>query len=245
LSPLSDENRPFAARLLLHADSHLLVFDKPAGLAVQDGSGVAMSLDRLLSAFARSNGKRPRLVHRLDRETSGLVIAARTQPAAAFLSQAFAERQVEKTYLAIVCGGAPSPPEGVIDRALHRTKVKGVDLVRPAREGEAAQSAVTHYRTLDAQGSAGLLLLQPETGRMHQLRAHLAAIGRPIFGDGKYGGLFKLAGVGAPRIMLHAWRLTVPHPEGGKRAFEAQPPPDLTATLTALGLKSMLLETVP
>src|SRR5512147_1359428 len=106
---LSDADIAYARALVIHEDAHCIAFDKPAGLAVQGGSGVTRSLEDLLAAFAKSNGKRPRLVHRLDRETSGVIVAARTKPAAAFLSEAFAGRDVQKTYLAVVCGGAPEP----------------------------------------------------------------------------------------------------------------------------------------
>src|SRR5437762_11932042 len=123
---LPPELRDHARSLLIHEDAHILVFNKPAGLAVQGGSGVARSLEDLLGAFAKSNGKRPRLVHRLDRETSGVIIAARTKPAAAFFSELFSSRYVYKTYLAIVCGGAPNsekygPAEGEITLRLRKS----------------------------------------------------------------------------------------------------------------------------
>jgi 23S rRNA pseudouridine955/2504/2580 synthase len=170
---------------LLHEDAHILVFDKPAGLAVQGGSGVTQSLELMLGAFAKSNGKRPRLVHRLDRETSGVIVAARTKPAAAFLSEAFAGREAKKTYLAIVCGGAPEPRDGQIDLALSKTNRRGLDIMEIDPKG---QQSLTRYRTLAGTSGAAVLELEPETGRMHQLRVHLAGIGRPIAGDGKYGG---------------------------------------------------------
>lgn len=223
-----------ARSLLIHEDAHVLVFNKPAGLAVQGGSGVKHSLEHLLGAFAKSNGKRPRLVHRLDRETSGVIVAARTKPAAAFLSEAFAGRDVRKTYLAIVCGGAPEPAEGEINLALMKSSRRGLDIMEIARDG---QTALTHYRTLVATPAAALLELNPETGRMHQLRAHLAAIGRPIAADGKYGGLFSLAGIEIPGLLLHAAALDIPHPAGGRRTFEAPPPPAFLQALKSLGLE--------
>lgn len=222
---------------LLHEDVHLLVFNKPAGLAVQGGSGVEQSLENLLQAFAKSNGKRPRLVHRLDRETTGLIVAARTKPAAAFLSEAFAKHDACKTYLAIVCGGAPQPPEGEIVFALKKASRRGLDIMETSPDG---QTAITRYRTLAAGPEAALLRLRPETGRMHQLRAHLAAIGRPIAGDGKYGGLFSLAGVAIPRLMLHAAALEIPHPGGGRRRFSAPLPIDFVEALKNLGLGEAL-----
>ena len=223
-----------ARSLLIHDDAHLLVFNKPAGLAVQGGSGVTRNLEDLLAAFAKSNGKRPRLVHRLDRETSGVIVAARTKPAAAFLSEAFAGRDVRKTYLAIICGGAPEPAEGEINFALKKSSRRGLDIMEIARDG---QTALTRYRTLAATPAAALVELNPETGRMHQLRAHLAAIGRPIAADGKYGGLFSLAGVEIPSLLLHAAALDIPHPAGGRRTFKAPPPPVFLQALKSLGLE--------
>lgn len=219
---------------ILHEDRQVIAVDKPAGLATQGGSGVAESLEDLLAERVRP-GRKVRLVHRLDRETSGVLIAAKTQPAAAFLSAAFAERRVEKTYLAIVCGGAPAPAEGVMDAALVRAPGKP-DLMRIARAGEAGLAALTPYRTLSAAPAAALLELAPETGRMHQLRAHLAHLGRPIGGDGKYGGLFSLGGHPVERLMLHAWKLTAPHPEGEALQLTAPPPAEFTALAAGLGL---------
>ncbi|MCL4714922.1 MAG: RluA family pseudouridine synthase [Hyphomonadaceae bacterium] len=237
--PSYREQDDYARSLLLHEDAQLLVFSKPAGLAVQGGSGVQRSLEDLLAAFAKSNGKRPRLVHRLDRDTSGVIVAARTKPAAAFLSAAFAGRDVRKSYLAIVCGGAPEPAQGVIDLPLKKAARKGLDVMEIARPGETgAQAALTRFRTLSATNAAALVELEPETGRMHQLRAHLAAIGRPIAGDAKYGGLFSIAGAAVGRLMLHAAALDLPLPQGGRRRFEAPPPDDFADLLSLLGLEA-------
>lgn len=233
--PLSPELGDYARSLLIHEDSAILVFNKPSGLAVQGGSGVERSLEDLLAAFAKSNGKRPRLVHRLDRETSGVIVAARTKPAAAFLSEAFAGRDVKKTYLAIVCGGAPDPAEGDIDKPLQKVSRRGLDIMEIAPAGQAAR---THYRTLSATPAVALVELEPETGRMHQLRAHLASIGRPIAADGKYGGLFSLGAVSVPGLMLHAAALDIPHPEGDRRLFQAPPPAAFQETVRSLGLEN-------
>jgi RluA family pseudouridine synthase len=237
-NPLPPEQRDHARSLLIHEDAHILVFNKPSGLAAQGGSGVERSLEDLLAAFAKSNGKRPRLVHRLDRETSGVMVAARTKPAAAFLSQAFADRDVKKSYLAIVCGGPPDPRDGEIDKALRKISRQisrqGLDIMEIAPSG---QAALTRYHTLGATEVAALVQLEPETGRMHQLRAHLASIGHPIAGDGKYGGLFTLGGVAVGRLMLHAGALEIPHPLGGRRRFEAPLPGAFQETLRSLGLE--------
>lgn len=235
--PLSPKDAAFARSLLIHEDAAVLAFNKPAGLAVQGGSGVERSLEDLLGAFAKSNGKRPRLVHRLDRDTSGVIVAARTKPAAAFLSAAFAGRDVHKTYRAIVCGGAPDPRAGEIGLPLKKSSRRGLDIMEIASPGDkAGQAALTRYRTCAATSAAALLELEPETGRMHQLRAHLAAIGRPIAGDGKYGGLFSLGGFAMPGLMLHAAALDIPHPDGGRRRFEAPPPEAFENIAAALGL---------
>lgn len=233
--PLSPEDATFARSLVLDEDATLIAFNKPSGLAVQGGSGVTLSLEDLLAAFAKSNGKQPRLVHRLDRDTSGLIIAARTKPAAAFFSEAFARRDVKKTYLAIVCGGAPTPETGEVALALKKSSRKGLDIMEVAKDG---QAALTRYRTLAATPEAALLELLPETGRMHQLRAHMAAVGRPIAGDGKYGGLYRIGGTDIPRLLLHAAALDVPHPGGGRRTFVAPPPPDFAEVVRSLGLEA-------
>lgn len=237
-SALSQEDSTFVRALLLHEDADLLVFDKPAGLAVQGGSGVTKSLEDLLAAFAKSNGKRPHLVHRLDRETSGVIVAARTKPAAAFLSEAFAKRDAHKRYLAIVCGGAPAPIEGEIALGLKKAQRGGLDIMEIAHAG--GQAALTRYRTLAASADAAVLELTPETGRMHQLRAHLAAIGHPIAGDAKYGGLFHLGGHAVSGLMLHAASLDLPHPKGGRVRFEAPAPPAFTDLARSLGLDAAL-----
>lgn len=234
---LSPEAAAHARSLLIHEDSAILGFNKPPGLASQGGGGIGQSLDDLLWAFAKSNGKRPRLVHRLDLGTSGVIIAARTQPAAAFLSQAFAGRETDKTYLALVKGNLPSSDEGVIEAPLVKVEEGGrprMIVARPGRKG--AQAARTRWSVLAREGAFALMQLSPETGRMHQIRVHLMALGCPILGDGLYGeGLAT-----GPRVMLHAARLEVPHPEGGRLALAAPPPGDFIAAAGRAGLQSGL-----
>lgn len=226
-----------ARSFLIHEDAQVLAFNKPSGLAVQGGSGVTRNLEDMLAAFAKANGRRPHLVHRLDRETSGVIVAARNKPAAAALSEAFARRETRKIYLAIVCGGAPADAEGVIDLPLVKTSRHGLDIMEITQHGaRGAQAAVTRYAMLAGTKDAALLRIEPETGRMHQIRAHLAAIGRPIAGDAKYGGLFAIGGTAIPRLLLHASELTLPHPAGGVLRLEAPPPEDFRATAAALGL---------
>lgn len=232
---IDPEDAAYARSLVITEDAHLIAFNKPSGLAVQGGSGVKQSLEGLLEAFAKSNGKRPHLVHRLDRETSGVIVAARTKPAAAFLSEAFAKRQARKVYVAIVCGGAPSPTEGKIALPLKRASRRGLDIMEVAEGG---LSSVTVYRTLNATPEAALMELNPETGRMHQLRAHLAAIGRPIAGDGKYGGLYRIGPTDISRLLLHAMALEIPHPNGERRTYVAPRPPDFVGAAISLGLEA-------
>ncbi len=226
---------------LLHEDPQVLVFDKPAGLSVQGGSGVEVSLDEMLAQFMDRKGRQPRLAHRLDRETSGVIIAGRTPSAVAALNLSFADRTTEKTYLAIACGGAPEPAAGLFDTRLVKTKVRGIDLVRAARAGESPSwNAETAYRTLAATDVAALVEAQPHTGRMHQIRAHLALAGRPIAGDGKYGGLFSLGGAATPHLLLHALALKVPHPAGGTLSIFVRPPDAFRETAEKLGLGTAL-----
>lgn len=220
-APLSEADRVFVRSLLLHEDGALLAFSKPAGLPVQTRNPDDRTLDMLLRAFEKSNGKRPRLVHRLDAQTSGVIIAARTQPAAAALSAAFAARTMAKTYLAVVAGDPFERASGRIAAPLVRWRPRPeLELMRAARPGEAgAQDAVTDYEVLHSEGRLHWLRLRPLTGRMHQLRAHLASLGRPILGDVHYGG--RAAG----RMLLHAERLSGPHPDGGCFTVYAAPSP--------------------
>lgn len=235
--PLKPDEIAFAKSLLIHEDDYVLGFNKPAGLAVQGGSGVDQSLDGLLVAFAKSNGKRPKLVHRLDRETSGVLIVARTQPAAAYLSKSFATAEAAKTYIAIVCGGPPKPAAAAIDIPLKKMARNGIDMVRAARAGDnGVLKARTRYRTLAKTKDAAILMLQPETGRLHQLRAHLSMIDHPIAGDGKYGGLFAIGDVVIPTMMLHAYSLLMDHPLDGVIDLSAPPPAAFKETAAALGL---------
>ena len=234
---LSDGQIAFARGMVIHEDDDILVVDKPSGLSSQGGGRDVHSLDELLGAFAKSSGVRPRLIHRLDRDTSGVLLTGKSQPAAAFLGKAMMGRRVRKTYLAIVAPGGLTPREGVIDAPLRREDKGRDSFVRiSAPEHADAQSAVTRYRTLAANDRAALVELSPRTGRMHQLRVHLASIGHPIAGDPRYGGAMVVDGVPAPRLMLHAAALSFPHPAGGERRIEAPIPPDMRAMLEGLGL---------
>ena len=232
---LSPDEVLLVRAMVIYEDPSILALSKPAGLSSQGGRGQVHTLDELLWAFARSNGKRPELVHRLDRDTSGVIVAAKTKPAAGSLGKAIMARKVTKTYRAIVASGAPEPPEGVIEIALRREERGREAYMRVcAPDHPDAESARTVYRTVSGSPAAALLELQPHTGRMHQLRVHLASIGRPIAGDARYGGALMLAGQTVPRLMLHALALEFPHPDGGMKRIEAEPPEDFQRLSAAL-----------
>ena len=237
IGTVTPDEDAFIRNLLIHEDSEILVLNKPSGLAVQGGSGISLDIDRLLWAFANRKGRRPKLVHRLDRETSGVLVVAKTTPAAAFLSAQFADRSTRKIYLAIV-SGCPERESGTIDTPLLRITSGGIDLVRHARlSEEGAQAASTDWRVVASNGGASLIEAVPHTGRMHQIRAHLADLGHPIAGDAKYGGLFCLGAVMIPRLLLHASRLSFAHPASGQIvSFDADLPSDYQDVLSKLGL---------
>lgn len=233
---LTAEEFAYARSLVIVEDAAILALNKPAGLSSQGGRIRAHTLDDLLWAFARSNGKRPELVHRLDRDTSGVILAAKTKPAAGFLGKAIMARKVRKTYLALVAA-PPEPLAGAIDTPLRREEIGREAYMRPcAPDHPQAEAAQSRYRTLGVGQGATLVELSPHTGRMHQLRVHLASIGRPILGDARYGGALTAAGAPVPRLMLHASRLEFPHPDGGSRTVEAPAPEDFAAVARAAGL---------
>ena len=233
---LTPEEIAFIRARVIFEDATVIAFDKPAGLSSQGGRIAAHTLDDLLWAFAKPGHARPRLVHRLDRDTSGVILTAKTKPAAAFLGKALAAHRFRKVYLAVLAA-APEPRGGVIDAALRRNSIgRDVTMKICAPDHPDAEAAVTRYRTLAANATAALVELSPQTGRMHQLRAHLASIGRPILGDARYGGALMLDGEPVPRLMLHAARLGFPHPDSGQTYVEAPLPPDMTAILTRAGL---------
>jgi len=221
---------------VIHEDAHVIAINKPGGLTSQGGVRHVNTLDDLLWAFARSNGKRPELVHRLDRDTSGVILSARTKPAAGFLGKAIQARKLTKTYLALV-SEPPVPPSGRIETPLLRVEVGRESWIKVADlETPGAQASQSRYRTLASSEDGALIELEPFTGRMHQLRVHMASIGRPLIGDVKYGGALTAAGRAAPRLMLHAASLDFPHPEGGRMTISAPPPEDFRSLAEAIGV---------
>jgi tRNA pseudouridine32 synthase/23S rRNA pseudouridine746 synthase len=234
---LTRDEVAFVRSLVIYEDPDILALNKPSGLSSQGGRGQVNTLDELLWAFAKPGKARPRLIHRLDRDTSGVILTAKTKPAAGFLGKAMMARKVAKTYRAIVTPGAPEPDHGVIEAALRREEISREAYMRvcPADHPD-AEAARTRYRTLKATAGAALLELDPETGRMHQIRVHLASLRRPIAGDARYGGALAVEGHAVPRLMLHAAALIFPHPGGGLKRLEAPTPPDMAALLGALKL---------
>ncbi len=229
-------------RLVLYRDASAIVLNKPAGLAVQGGTKTGRHVDGLLDTLRFDSDERPRLVHRLDKDTSGVLLIARNAAAAAFFTRAFREKTTRKTYWAAVIG-LPQLPQGRIDLALAKRAGAGGERVHAGDED--GKSAVTYYRVMDHVGDrAGWLALLPVTGRTHQLRAHCAALGTPIIGDGKYGGsAAHLAGVVAGSgLHLHARSLQIPSPEGGTLRVTAPLPPHMRETWDLLGFASDLVD---
>ncbi len=234
------EDREFLESIALYRDDAILVLNKPAGLPVQGGSGQRRHLDGMLQSLTRS-GEPPRLVHRLDKDTSGVVAVGLTRQATSALAAAFRGREVRKLYWAVTVG-TPARRRGFIDLALARRSgpageraVVGQD-AETGRKADDARAARTRYAVIDHAGNqVTWLALMPLTGRTHQLRAHCPAIGAPILGDGKYGGSGAFV-AGLPRqVHLHAQRLIAPHPAGGWIDVEAALPPHMSETFEALG----------
>jgi 23S rRNA pseudouridine955/2504/2580 synthase len=237
VKPATPAARPADAealrRMILHEDDALLVLDKPPGLAVQGGTRTSRHVDGMLAAWA-SSGERPRLVHRLDRDTSGLLVVAKTARAAAELTRAFRRHEVDKLYWALAAGRPPR--RGVIDLPL--AKQAGARGERMASD-EKGQAARTEYRVVARAGKVACwLALMPLTGRTHQLRAHCALIGAPIIGDAKYGGAAARVAGAPPGLMLHAREIRLPHPEGGILQLTAPPPASFEAGLAWLGFEA-------
>lgn len=234
---LSPADISFVRSLVLYEDREIIALNKPPGLSSQGGRIKAHTLDDLLWTFAKPGGARPRLIHRLDRDTSGVILTARTQPAASFLGKALMAHRFAKTYAAIVTPCRPEKNSGTIDAPLRREEIGRESYMRVVEPDHPdAQPARTTYRTLAAVDGAALIEARPKTGRMHQIRVHLASIGRPIAGDVRYGGALAVSGHAAPRLMLHAMALRFPHPRLGEMELAAPWPADFAALAEALGL---------
>ncbi|GKX34344.1 MAG: pseudouridine synthase [Rhizobiaceae bacterium MnEN-MB40S] len=226
--------------MLIYDDPKVFVFNKPAGLAVQGGSGVARHVDGMLEAWRNKKGEKPRLVHRLDRDTSGVLVVARTRQAAQRLTAAFRERDTEKIYWALV-KGVPGKKEGRISTWLVKETTPDGDRMRVARHGEPdADHAVSHYRVIEQAGqNLSWLEMQPYTGRTHQLRVHAAHLDCPIIGDPKYFEAdqnWDFPGGVQNKLHLHARRIVIPHPDGkGTVDVTAPLPPHMVQSWNLLG----------
>jgi 23S rRNA pseudouridine955/2504/2580 synthase len=225
--------------LIIHEDEAIIAIAKPAGLAVQGGSGTTRHVDGLMLNFTDKHGEKPRLVHRLDKDTSGVLVLAISAAVARSLTFAFQQHKVRKLYWAVVAG-RPKRDEGVIDLSLEKTGAPGREKMT-ASESEDARYSKTAFRVLEANGKfAAWLGLLPLTGRTHQLRAHCALSDFPILGDGKYGG--KAAHpTGAPSdLALHARELDLPHPDGGRLRLIAEPDEPIKQAFSWMGLSKGL-----
>ena len=227
------------SRMLLHEDDKVIVLNKPAGIAVQGGSGVNRHIDQMLEAWTNQKGEKPRLVHRLDRDTSGVLVIARTRGAAQKLTAAFRERDTKKTYWSLVMG-VPKKHEDKISTWLIKEQTPDGDRMRIAKHGEdGADHAVSFYRVIEqAAQNFAWLEMEPYTGRTHQLRVHAAHIGHPILGDPKYFEAdvnWNFPGGVQNRLHLHARRIDIPHPNGGRLRVTAPLPPHMVQTWNLFG----------
>ena len=221
--------------LVIYRDDDVIAINKPPGLAVQGGSGVKRHVDAMLDGLRFGLAVRPRLVHRLDKDTSGVLLLGRTPRAAARLAEAFRSRAANKTYWALVVG-VPRPRQGRIALDLDKRGRTGAERMTPVEGG--GKQAVTWYAVLETAGRrAAWIALRPLTGRTHQIRVHCAAIGTPIIGDGKYGGREAFP-AGAPDVRtmhLHARSISLPHPRAGTLDIVADLPAGMAETWRFFG----------
>jgi 23S rRNA pseudouridine955/2504/2580 synthase len=235
--PLTDRERKQAEGLVIHKDSSVLVLNKPAGLATQGGSGITKHVDGLLEHLRFGKKQKPRLVHRLDRNTSGVLVVARTVPAAAALSESLRRRGAQKIYWALT-RGVPKQRAGTVKLALAKQGRRGNEkMVGTNREDEEAKHAITDYVVIDRAGDEyAWVAAKPVTGRTHQIRVHLASLGTPIVGDFKYGGAAaQPAGEIENRLHLHARSIDIAHPDGGRLRATAPLPPHMQQAWKLLG----------
>ncbi len=242
--PLSDDEIEFARSLVIHMDAQAIVINKPAGLATQGGTKTIAHVDGLLDALQFDAVSRPKLVHRLDKDTSGVLLLARNARAAAFFSKAFSGRTAKKIYWALVMG-VPSPEQGMIDAPLAKQPGSGGEKMHVDKES--GLPARSRFRMVEQAGNrTAWLELQPLTGRTHQLRVHCAAIGHPIVGDAKYGGrdAFLTGGI-SRKLHLHARRLLIEHPDGGTLDVTADLSPHIADSFAMLGFETALGDALP
>ncbi|HEX3502483.1 MAG TPA: RluA family pseudouridine synthase [Xanthobacteraceae bacterium] len=236
----ADQNTAdFLKSITLYEDADVMVLNKPMGLAVQGGSGTTRHLDGMLDVLRDAHGQRPRLVHRLDKDTAGCLLVAKTRFAAAALAKTFRSRSARKIYWALVAG-VPKVRQGRISTFLAKEEREQDSYMRVARHGEeGASHAITYYAVVETSGRAlSWISLKPVTGRTHQLRAHMAHIDHPIVGDPKYFSRenWELPGGMQDKLHLQAHRIAVPHPRGGVIDVTAPLPPHMQQSWNLLGL---------
>ena len=238
-APMRDEGS--LRNLVLHMDKSVIVLNKPSGHATQGGSGLTKHIDGMLDSLAFDKKQRPRLVHRLDRDTSGVLVVARTVPAAAALAKSLQQRDAQKIYWALT-RGVPKKARGTVKLALAKEAgfgPRGRDerMTAADKDDEGARHAVTDYVVLGQAGEEfAWVAAKPLTGRTHQIRVHLASLGAPIVGDFKYGGT-DARGRGAieNRLHLHARAIDIAHPDGGRLHVTAPLPPHMSKSWKLLG----------
>jgi 23S rRNA pseudouridine955/2504/2580 synthase len=238
-APRAQQDRAFLRSITLYEDADVMVLDKPMGLSVQGGSGTTRHIDGMLEALRDRQGQKPRLVHRLDKDTSGCLLVAKTRFAATALAKSFRTRAARKIYWALVAG-VPKPKQGRISTFLAKEERDDDSVMRVAAHGdEGASHAVTYYAVVETAGPRlAWVSLKPVTGRTHQLRAHMDHIQHPIIGDPKYFNKenWELPGGIQRRLHLLARRLVIPHPRGGVIDVTAPLPPHMQQSWNLLGL---------
>ncbi|HEX8193747.1 MAG TPA: RluA family pseudouridine synthase [Allosphingosinicella sp.] len=245
-TPLSDDEVSYVREMVIHRDAQAFVLNKPPGLATQGGTKTDKHLDGLLGGLVEDDENRPKLVHRLDKDTSGALLVARTARAAAFFSKSFSGRTARKVYWAVVIG-VPEVSDGLIDLPLAKQPGTGGEKMHVDEDSEDALPSRTRYRIIERAGNrAAWVELQPLTGRTHQLRVHMAAIGHPIVGDGKYAGQDAfLTGSISRKLHLHARRIRIDHPDGGRIDVTAELPSHFAETMANMGFDLALGEDMP
>jgi len=247
---ISAKDRDYLKSLILHQDDRILVINKPCGLAVQGGTGQTRNLDDMLIGLQFKASSKPRLVHRLDKDTSGVLILARDRQAAAHMAAEMKARRTHKLYWALTCG-VPRPLDGEVENRIEKSgpkgaeKMKSAEMMHEAEEPEVSgQRAITRYQVIDqAANKFAWVAMQPVTGRTHQLRVHASLMDCPITGDGKYGGRDAHPGGDiSPKLHLHARAITFTHPNGKKLTVEAPMPDHMEKTWAMLGFETAGVE---